>query len=69
MKRDWARKAAQRIVAGTRPVGQYFQTEDEFRDESRVAAALRRAYRKGFQDGEHKTALFALKEIARSHRR
>lgn len=50
-KSDWAQKAAERLVADGRGVGMYFKTEDEERDEKRIAAALRRAYKRGLQKG------------------
>lgn len=50
MKKDWARRSAEVIVADGRGVGGYFQLEEEIRDEKRIAAALRRAYRKGLRD-------------------
>lgn len=43
----WARAWAKEIVADGRPVGRYFQDEDEIRMERRIAKALREAYMKG----------------------
>lgn len=50
-KHDWARRQAEKFVADGRPMWGYHKTEDEERDIKRLAALLRRTYKKVLSAG------------------
>lgn len=51
-RHDWARQTAEKFIADGRPVWGYFKSEDDIRDIKRLAALLRRTYKKALSAGQ-----------------